>query len=274
MHFRQLLVMAGAFLCALDQVVASTYECQVSGEAVYKNWAPSSFVMNFEPDLTEIVSPVGENFGAKPFKKGFLGSSLWSRGRGKTRSGMLYNYQWQMDFSPRTGDVVLQIEMQGYHPMVAKGSCFSESGRTSSLGDSSGSWVPTVGIIETKSSSGARASFSSDLIQIDFTRSEWLRETVQEVRRKFGSYERIKVIELAIQRPTSKKGYGAYDWRDAETVNAQVIFKAGEIIIKADEVYLANALEFLKSDDSVQVGINTGRGWATQEFFKMRSSWN
>ena len=34
---------------------------------------------------TQVASPITEVFGAKPFEKSFLGSSLWSRGKGKSK---------------------------------------------------------------------------------------------------------------------------------------------------------------------------------------------
>ena len=49
-----------------------------------RGWiGPREFRIDLANDrkTTQVISPITEVFGAKPFEKSFLGSSLWSRGK-------------------------------------------------------------------------------------------------------------------------------------------------------------------------------------------------
>ena len=256
---------------------AETFQCEMYGGAVEKGWLPATFTMDYAPDLTEIITPISPVFGAVDFEKGFLGSSLWARGKGKAKADGYYNYQWQMDFNQRRGDIRLIMSMQGYRDIVGKGNCLSVGERSSISSresDSSSDVIKPQNIIQAKASTGARASFSEERILIQIGSAERLRERVQETKNKFGSYDNIKATEIVIQKPTSEKGYGAYDWLNADYVNAVVNFSANEIEIIADKSILIDALRHLNKADSVQIGVNTGRGWMTQVFWKKKGNWN
>ena len=55
-----------------------------------KGWIPREFRIDLANDrkTAQVISPITEVFGAKPFEKSFLGSSLWSRGKGKSDRGI------------------------------------------------------------------------------------------------------------------------------------------------------------------------------------------
>ena len=254
-----------------------TFQCEMYGDAVEKGWLPATFTMEYAPDLTEIISPVSPVFGTVDFEKGFLGSTLWARGKGKTKAGEFYNFEWQMDFKRRSGEMRLKMSMQGYRDTVGEGDCVGIGGQSTSLSrepDRSPSKIKSRNVIQAKASTGAKATFSEERIVIQIGSAERLRERVQKTRNEFGSYEDIKVTEIVVQRPTSGKGYGSYDWLNADSVNAVVNFSANEIEIIADKSVLIDALRHLNKADSVQIGVNTGRGWMTTVFYKKKGNWN
>jgi len=263
-------------ILSVDSSWAETYQCDMHGEAVARGWLPASFTMEYAPDTTEIISGATPVFGSNVFEKGFLGSSLFASGYGRSNRDELYSFRWQMDFKPRSGQMRLKMKQAGYYDLVGKGNCVNVGVRSVDAAkqtDASPNRIGSSEIIKTKASSGARASFSNEKIVIEIGSAEWLRERVLEAKDKFGSYDSIKVTEIVVQKPTSEKGYGTYDWQSAESINAVVNFSANEIEIRANKSVLIDALRHLNETSSVQIGINTGRGWMTQVFWKKKGNW-
>ena len=65
----------------------------------------------------QVISPITEVFGAKPFEKSFLGSSLWSRGKGKSKM-----YQISLDLDSNDTEAKIVMKEQGiYGNVLAKG---------------------------------------------------------------------------------------------------------------------------------------------------------
>ena len=182
-----------------------------------------------------------------------------------------------MDFNQRSGEMRFVMSMQGYKDTVGKGDCVGMGGQatiSSREPDNSSVKIQSRNAIQAKASTGAKATFSEEKIVIQIGSAERLRERVQITRKEFGSYEDIKVTEIVVQKPTSEKGYGAYDWLNADSVNALVNFSANEIEIIADKSVLSDALRHLNKTGLVQIGVNTGRGWMTQVFWKKKGNWN
>jgi hypothetical protein len=81
-----------------------------------RGWIPKAFQIDVSNDrkTANVISPVTDVFGAKPFEKSFLGSSLWSRGKGKSKMGDYYNYQLRLDLDSNDTEAKIVMTMQGY----------------------------------------------------------------------------------------------------------------------------------------------------------------
>lgn len=81
-----------------------------------RGWIPREFQIDLASDrkTARVISPVTEVFGAKPFEKSFFGSSLWSRGKGKSDRGDYYNYQLSLDLDLNDTEAKVVMTMQGY----------------------------------------------------------------------------------------------------------------------------------------------------------------
>jgi hypothetical protein len=267
------LAISFGFLMFVSNSWSDTYRCEIHGNAVSKGWFPPDFTMEYAPDMTEIIAPVTAVFGAVPFEKGFIGNTLWARGKGRSKSDGFYSYQLQMNFNERTREIKLKMKMAGYHDLASKGVCTLSGGTSSTKFNTSKENSNLRDVVPAKASSGAQAVFSVDRIVIDIGQSDWLRERVQNAKTKFQSYENIKVIEIAVQKDTADKGYGAYDWVSTDSVGASVSFSNNEIEIIAGQEITLRALELLDKSGSVSVGINTGRGWFATTFWKKKGNW-
>ena len=96
-------------------VEAKVLSCEAT-EGNGRGWIPREFRIDLANDrkTAQVISPITEVFGAKPFKKSFLGSSLWSRGKGKSDKGDYYNYQLQLDLDSNDTEARIRMTMQGY----------------------------------------------------------------------------------------------------------------------------------------------------------------
>jgi hypothetical protein len=81
-----------------------------------RGWIPKAFQIDVSNDrkTANVISPVTDVFGAKPFEKSFLGTSLWSRGKGKSKMGDYYNYQLRLDLDSNDTEAKVVMTMQGY----------------------------------------------------------------------------------------------------------------------------------------------------------------
>ena len=100
-----------------------------------KGWIPESFVVDLSEDKAKatIIEPVRDSFGAKPFEKAIFGSSLWSRGKGKSKRGDYYNYQFQLIFKNDDTNASIELTMHKYHPLKLYFNC--RAGRGASISD-------------------------------------------------------------------------------------------------------------------------------------------
>ncbi len=105
-------------------VEAKVLSCEATkGDGL--GWIPSEFQMNLANDrkTARVISPITEAFGAKPFKKSFIGSDLWSRGKGKSKSGDYYNYQFQLGLDSNDTYAKIVMKEQGYKDIEVEFLC-------------------------------------------------------------------------------------------------------------------------------------------------------
>lgn len=97
----------------------------IKGDA--KGWIPRSFVIDVSEDRKKasVVEPKSDVFGAVPFKKGVFGSDLWSRGKGRSKIGDFYNYQFQLVLKDDDRAARIELSMQGYRPLRLDYRCSS-----------------------------------------------------------------------------------------------------------------------------------------------------
>jgi hypothetical protein len=121
------IVMASLLLVSVAE--AKVLSCKADIGEDSKGWIPDRFVIDISDDreLIEVLNPVTDVFGAKAFEKAFIGSSYWSRGKGKSKQGETYNFQLQLSLKENDSRYSMELSMQGYNPLRMKGSC-SESG--------------------------------------------------------------------------------------------------------------------------------------------------
>mgnify|MGYP001167448593 CR=1 FL=1 len=115
------------FLC-LFVVTESGYAKILTCEAYKgdgKGWIPESFVVDLSEDRAKatIIDPIRDSFGAKPFEKAIFGSALWSRGKGKSKRGDYYNYQFQLIFENSDTNASIELTMHQYHPLKLYFNC-------------------------------------------------------------------------------------------------------------------------------------------------------
>lgn len=120
-------VMASLLLVSVAE--AKVLSCKADVGEDSKGWIPDGFAISISDDreLIEVLNPVTDVFGAKAFEKAFIGSSYWSRGKGKSKMGEQYSFQLQLSLKQNDSRYSMELSMQGYNPLRMKGSC-SESG--------------------------------------------------------------------------------------------------------------------------------------------------
>lgn len=127
-------VVSFAFLMALTGTsYAKILTCDAhKGDA--KGWIPRSFVVDLSDDRAKatIVEPIRDSFGAKPFEKAAFGSSLWSRGEGRSSHGKYYNYRFQLMFKNNDTDASIELQMPRYKPVKLYFNGHAGHGNTSS----------------------------------------------------------------------------------------------------------------------------------------------
>lgn len=109
---------------AITSVHAKTMTCNAyKGDG--KGWIPEIFTIDLAEDRAsaKVIEPVRDTFGANTFKKGLFGSDLWSRGKGKSKDGDYYNYQFQLVFDDNDSKARIVLSMQGYHPLTLRFNC-------------------------------------------------------------------------------------------------------------------------------------------------------
>jgi hypothetical protein len=119
-----------------DHSHAKIISCEAyNGDA--KGWIPRSFVIDVSEDRTRVtvVEPKSNVFGAVPFEKGLFGSDLWSRGKGKSKTGEFYNYQFQLILKENDTKAQIQLTMHQYHPLILNFNCREGRGATARESD-------------------------------------------------------------------------------------------------------------------------------------------
>ena len=107
---------------------AKVLSCDVSkGDG--QGWIPQSFKIDLSRDrkTAKVISPVTATFGAKPFEKSLFGSSLWSRGKGKSDRGDFYNYQLQLDLHSNDTQARMKMTNQGFRDIEVNFRCSADS---------------------------------------------------------------------------------------------------------------------------------------------------
>ena len=151
----------------------------LSCEAIEENglgYIPTFFQVEFEADrkTAHIISPKTDAFGAEPFTKSFLGSSLWSKGKGRSKNGSSYAYQLQMDFKANDTEVRVKMVEQGYRDVALEFRCTKG--------------IPTKAITSKDSKS-----------EYDTACSESMAKEVERVNPQVAIYIKMKLGELSVR---------------------------------------------------------------------------
>lgn len=126
-----------------SSVSAKTLTCIADAGEDSKGWIPDRFSLSISDDrqLIEVLNPITDVFGAKSFEKAFIGSSYWSRGKGKSSRGEFYNFQLQLSLKDNDSRYSMELSMQGYNSLRMKGSCSTSDVSPSMSSSRSGSSV-------------------------------------------------------------------------------------------------------------------------------------
>ena len=103
-----------------------------------RGWIPRAFRIDLADDrkTAQVISPTTEIFGAKPFEKSFLGSSLWSRGKGRSNMGDYYNYQLRLDLDSNDTEAKIVMKEQGYSDIEVGFKCVAGESKQLVVDDS------------------------------------------------------------------------------------------------------------------------------------------
>ena len=87
-----------------------------------KGWLPEDFTIDLSSDrkTANVLQPRTDYFGNIPFEQGFLGGSLWARGKGRTSGGQFRNYQLQLDFYNGVREIRITRQAQGFYDIVLR----------------------------------------------------------------------------------------------------------------------------------------------------------
>ena len=130
------LALLACLLFLTDHSHAKIISCEAyKGDA--KGWIPRSFVIDVSEDRTRatVVEPKSNVFGAVPFEKGLFGSDLWSKGKGKSKTGEFYSYQFQLILKENDTKARIQLTMHQYHPLTLNFNCREGRGATARESD-------------------------------------------------------------------------------------------------------------------------------------------
>lgn len=134
-------------LIGISSAHGSTLNCRkTDGDGL--GWLPDRFSLSISKDRkkVQILEGRSDAFGNPDFKKSFMGSDFWSRGKGKTTSGQFRAYEIQLRLLENDTRYKLSRKAQGFYDIDVSGVCTtngvsaSTSRRTksSSAGVSSG----------------------------------------------------------------------------------------------------------------------------------------
>ena len=123
-------LVATLLYCTSIGVEAKVLSCEAT-KGNGRGWIPKAFQIDVSNDrkTANVISPVTDVFGAKPFEKSFLGSSLWSRGKGKSKMGEYYNYQLRLDLDSNDTEAKVVMTMQGYRDNELRFRCYANPAR-------------------------------------------------------------------------------------------------------------------------------------------------
>lgn len=117
--------------------IAKQIECEMTKAPYAEGWIPENFVLEISEDRSsaEVLRPKGDSFSRFVFKKAFLGSDLWARGKGKSNSGQSHNYAIQLRLKDNDQQVKVQFQEAGYQPLHATFKCRPNGNKFITSGD-------------------------------------------------------------------------------------------------------------------------------------------
>jgi hypothetical protein len=94
-------------------VEAKVLSCEAT-KGLHTGWIPLEFQIDLANDreTAQVIFPVTDVFGAKPFERAFHGSQLFSRGKAKDKMGDYYNYQLRLDLDSNDTEAKVVMTMK------------------------------------------------------------------------------------------------------------------------------------------------------------------
>jgi hypothetical protein len=220
-----------------------------------RGWIPTAFQIDVSNDrkTANVISPVTDVFGAKPFEKSFLGSSLWSRGKGRSTKGDYYNYQLRLDLDSNDTEAKVVMTMQGYRDNELQFRCVAVGSNQLVADDST-----TVETRDTESNSTRVIELQSQnaKLYLDFKQ----KKLVINGDSKFFNAIRDEVKKTGILRlavTNISKSCSDSIWQDeipliavdAQTIGSDVAVSGLDAVFK-DEHEMSESISFFASDTS------------------------